>query len=854
MRMKKHLVFAFAVFLIAGIFASYSIGSPKHSIKEIYSKGAFIQGPINISFSNESGNSLFSDSNGNSIKLIDLLETDSRHNYNCYPDDCNFYYSATNGQQTKTIDFTSKNETFTGFKLTGELSGINSVNFKIESPAERNCNNQLKIDLFNDGVFEIGNYKSHAEDCGTIKNYGCFNSSQTQKTEWELNDRFCQGIKLPEAPGFVLGAWVKNESGTLNLTMELFTKDGEPLGDEGAMCYLPAPTSQEGEVSCEINYLVTKENDYYACVYPRGNGKYWVRGYRYIDECGFYGNPVPDETPYALQFYAIPKKFAAIGTLTITNNLSSGETLADLISEYIDEKNSGLDCGNQGCVIPIRLVSGVSQSVTLKELTLSYEQSDGAVTSEKNFFDVAETPPLITATKQNIYLDKGNFSVPNSVGPYYFKLYFKNSLLFSKRVEVQKGVSILSVYPLKTARAFATDFNANLDGNASKYEWDFGDNSTIETTTTGGITHTYSSVGNYTLLLKIEDNQGISSSRSFQVEVGSVGTILKSLINQTRNDLNRITSNLSGYDSFSSDAIKKILNSDETEQKLTKIELDYNLISANGTESDYDALLVRIIEINIPNYIYRSLDSEPLTFYPEKADIDLDVLTSVGGGDYGDLEDEYKDAILSWNLENIDMKISIDGFSANYGSQDSTLLNTLELDIDDLGSEGTSYLFIQSMTGMQFKNNSNFSEDSGYYYKEFSGDEIVEFYTTQSISFESLPIFISPAITSLNVISDDEPTKQENEFNWMLFGIAIGGVVLLGIIIYFYLKSWYKNKYESHLFKNKNDLYNIVNYIQNARQQGKQEKEIISDLKKANWGSEQINYVMKKFKGKKVGL
>jgi len=65
--MNKKFIFVIfiAIILIAGVFASYVLGNPKDSIQEKYSKGANIQGWINISFQNEYANSIFSDSFGN---------------------------------------------------------------------------------------------------------------------------------------------------------------------------------------------------------------------------------------------------------------------------------------------------------------------------------------------------------------------------------------------------------------------------------------------------------------------------------------------------------------------------------------------------------------------------------------------------------------------------------------------------------------------------------------------------------------------------------------------------------------------------------------------------------------------
>jgi hypothetical protein len=77
-------------------------------------------------------------------------------------------------------------------------------------------------------------------------------------------------------------------------------------------------------------------------------------------------------------------------------------------------------------------------------------------------------------------------------------------------------------------------------------------------------------------------------------------------------------------------------------------------------------------------------------------------------------------------------------------------------------------------------------------------------------------------------------------------------LVFFALAVYVALQWWYKEKYEKYLFKNRNDLYNLMNFISNARSQGLQDKEIIGKLKASGWGGEQINYVFKKMAGKAI--
>jgi PKD repeat protein len=79
------------------------------------------------------------------------------------------------------------------------------------------------------------------------------------------------------------------------------------------------------------------------------------------------------------------------------------------------------------------------------------------------------------------------------------------------------------------------DYSTDADGNIASWRWDFGDGGSYSSTATGDTTHTYTSAGNYTAILTVTDNTGLSSSTSFTITVNpapmpiSVGDITMSL-------------------------------------------------------------------------------------------------------------------------------------------------------------------------------------------------------------------------------------------------------------------------------------------------------------------------------------
>ena len=77
---------------------------------------------------------------------------------------------------------------------------------------------------------------------------------------------------------------------------------------------------------------------------------------------------------------------------------------------------------------------------------------------------------------------------------------------------------------------------------------------------------------------------------------------------------------------------------------------------------------------------------------------------------------------------------------------------------------------------------------------------------------------------------------------------------MIFIIFYIILQKWYAKKYENYLFKNKNDLYNLISFIENAKKKGTDDKKILVSLKKSGWKGEQLKYIIRKYLGKRTGM
>jgi len=837
--------------LTSVISASFEIGNLSHSIDKQYGPLDYIRGWINISLDNEPANSVFEDSKGNSISLIDLLKKNTDFDYSCIPVNCESGYSASNGESTKSFNLGIGESKIIGFKFNEDITIINSVNFSVESTATQACYNQLEIDVFNDGTTEFGNNKTTYGDCSFLKSYGCFNESKNVN-EYSIGNypsKHCQRIKLSESPGFKLGAWVKSNGDTRTLTMTLYNLYGEEI--EGANCELPANTGEQ-EIYCDITYLVTESKDYYVCIYSDEYGSSAIKGYSdTANGCGFYGTGIQSENA-AFKIFAEGKKFADVGTLNINNSLLYGNSLGEEIQDYIIETYGSLDCSS-GCVVPIKFDSKKEQEVTIKDLEIKYDTNLGP-TTETNFYDLSENPAIVNADFQELYLNEGNFSVPLDKEDFDFELTLDGKDVISENVSIGNVPIIESLTPTRTASAFPTQFKVivNSSRNITKYEWNFGNNDT-KTTTTNKITYTYNSTGNYELKITITDSSQLSSYKIFNVLVVSPEEIINTTIKKMQEDLSNIKSQIKDFPLFYQESLDLILNTSETEDELKQIQRDFNSASS---EEDYNKIMTDLLNLEIPESIIISKSADSIPFYPDEDKINLDILKTIGGGDYNlSDEDKYLNSIIAWNQENLETKVTFKEISARYESYDEkAILRIFKLKIGEQGSlSETPYLILTKLDNLRFDKNYLEKEESGYVYisLEETGKTII-FSTTEKIDFIDLPVFISPEIDRL-VISK-EPTPPEENGKWALLILILFFLLIIGIIGYIILQEWYKRQYENHLFKNRNNLYNLLSYIGGSKRKGLKDKEIVSKLRKSGWGSEQIDYAMKKYSGKKTGM
>jgi hypothetical protein len=276
-----------------------------------------------------------------------------------------------------------------------------------------------------------------------------------------------------------------------------------------------------------------------------------------------------------------------------------------------------------------------------------------------------------------------------------------------------------------------------------------------------------------------------------------------------------------------------------------------------GNESDYRNIVTELSELKIPERIFVSQSAPDYVFYPINGEINVDVMKEIEDGSYTETDADYVNSIYAWNTENMVNDLAFEELSAKYAVESEPLLRVFKFKVSQKNALSyNSYFVIKNIENLEFKENYGEKSADGYKYITLTrGANEIVFTTTENVNFENVPAFISPGLSKLSVVdSEDILPGDETTFPIKTFLWVIVIVLIIGIAAYIGLHMWYKKRYEEHLFKNKNDLYNLLHFIDSQRKKEVNEREIHEKLKKSGWNSEQIKLAMRKHSGKKTGM
>ncbi|MBI2043199.1 PKD domain-containing protein [Candidatus Pacearchaeota archaeon] len=860
--MKKAVIFLLLVILVSNfISADFTNGNLSRSIEKKYPLGSSLRGWINISLNEESVNSLFETGFGDGISLVDLMDLNKFEagvNYTCSPLDCASDYSSVDesGESIKEITLGSRESKVFGLRFLGEtIDEINGFSMNIQSNAPESTFKQLFIDVLADGE----NDWESSDASGNFYNedFGCFDPlTQTLGETLIITNSFCEKINIPIAPEVEIGAYITdptNPSASFRFTID---------NENGNSASCDVSVLRGGRIGCvPEDFKIDKQEDYYVCIKNNeddpANYNYKIKFEQAGEICGY---ATSKQFPKDFQIFAKPGKFAALGTIAL--NELDGE-----IGGYILDKYNG-KCANE-CIVPIRITSGKNQqqAVTISDVHINYEvdgtfrcyNEEIGICEGGNFpiHNISETPAKITSGFLKILLDYANFSVPGNFGRHNLSLSLNDEPIFSETIEIEKVPQIVSLSPMIAIAALPTEFKVrvntfNSSARIINYEWDFGDDSPSQKTTENKTTYTYTEIGEYVVTIMVTDSNRKSSSKSFNIEIATPRNAVNKLLKRNLDNLNNIKAQIENLSLFEQNSLDAILNLDDVESILSDIQ--QRNATAGSDDNDYISIMADLVTLSIPSSIDITKNVESIPFFPSEESVNLQILKKIGGGNYGNDSEKYTQAVLAWNAANSQTKISSKEFTANFEDNPVEILNVFKLQISSNPEIDGAYLIMPEFENLTFDGDYSEQKEEGYVSIRLEGGETIGFSTIEDIEFSELPAFISPKLSEISIQKEFKILNTEKISDLTLIILVVLLVSLLGFISYITMQQWYKRKYESHLFKNRNDLFNIVSYVHNMKKQGVEDRKVSLGLKKAGWNSEQVAYIMKKYYGKRTGM
>lgn len=843
--MKKIIILFFAIFvLLSNVNATMVVKN--YSIDENYYSGDSIQGTINFSLKDEFYNSTFTDSENNNLTLGEFLKK-TNYQHNCSTDECKENFVETNSRASLTFNLKNNESKIIGFVFKKNIEEIKSFNMKLTSDVGTSETNQIILDFFDNGQKVIKNNKSNQTE-NLIKRITCSESTPDWGTVNITNKVACQKFNFSESHEHKIGGVIKKENeGTNNIKVSLYSTEGNYL----TSCNIDNSNINNSfiEKTCEINYSIEEKEEYVVCITSenRGTSSFYTRGYQPYNENNSCGSIDYGSQDFIANYnlVAYSKKFDSVGDILIQDT----DNFPNYLEYYIKENYGSLQCSEESpCYVPLKITANKNQTINLSNLKIDYETEASISTSINLYSELSIEPTKATGSFQNVIINN-IFYIGDGDGKKQYELSFNGKKIIDEEIDIAQ--LNFKITPTTAIRSYPHSFNITTDSNLNftSCYWDFGDN-TNETTKTAQTTHVYNRTGNQTINAILTTKEGKNLTREFSIEVKSPNTWINFEIKKFKAIIENIEDEISKLSTEEKELVKTFFDTKNLTEQMNQVEENFKLLNPTDDPTpivnfllnfEYPEKITNFQHLNIPFYFEE--DSIPLEFLKQSNSEEIQVSDS-----------ELKKAIVYFGASKLFLEISEDILQIEYNTNKKSAINTFSLSINPEKSVGNYYLFFDKNTISPIgKNQDNETGDYGYF--KLSGRNTINFkYISEDYAGE-LPISASPVLLSeleINSLGDITELKEINKP--LLITIAFIILLSLGFFLYFLLSKWYNTKYERYLFTDKNNLYNVMIYVNNSKKAGMEDSEIKNKLLKSGWSREQINYIMKKFENKNTGM
>ena len=858
--MEKKVWFGVLILLILAFLPIVNAGFnyANNNIAKSYSGGDKIKGKINISFQKEPVNSILNSNFEGEITLIELLKKNSFSevkDYNCSTINCASQYIAKN--QINDISLEPGERKIFGFKLSGRDIEIKSAKFSLSGNSAATCYGQFLIDTLDKNETYIQNYKYVGVPCGN-RQYGCFdNSVENYDLATITSTPYCEKIKLVPAPAFQVGAKIKNSTqGSTNIKMQIYSNEWDELGK----CNLPKHSQETEELKCIINFSNINIKEYYICVSSDTSKDYRIRSEQEGEICG---NSDIDFNNYARDYeiFADALQFDTpnIEINETTFNKISGKRFAEYLDDYVSEKYDRA-CPIDGCIIPFEIIPEKMENLVISNAEIQYNAAGASGLSNSKIYLVEKTDSTIDSKYLDIELEHSGIKIPLGSRERKLALSLGGKMILPEPLDI------------KVSQSFEFDISQKffLVGIDYKIEaittekiiassWKFGDEK-ITNSLSKKISHKYLEEKEYLMEVELTREDGVKSSRVFKVRAGDAKTSSKAIVEQYDARIKDINSQIKNYSACLSKEIEDVLNISQLIDSLKKIKESYDYsemadsLNRTNESHNYSEMLISLLKLKIP-YSISTSESAKSSLSVVLGRINTDIIENISGEEFEEVdEEELRLRIINWTKENYDSEIKYDVISVYYEDKKEDIFTYFKIKLTPKNDEIEDSNLILNYP----KEEIIFIKDYG---ETSSGDGTVitvpgnlevEFLLPGKIELSELGIYVSPNINNLGVLGEIKKHVEESRFKSASWLIAL--VFFSTFVVYIILQEWYKRRYESYLFKNRDDLYNIVNFIYNSRIAKIEDRDIRKKLLGTNWSGERITYAFKKIDGRRTGM
>jgi hypothetical protein len=836
-------------------FATFSYKN--NSIETSYVAGETIKGTLNISFSEELASALMTSNFNGSIKLVDLLEKNGFEegiDYSCTKRNCAPDYST--GDSISSFSLSSNEPKFIGFKITGDDIEIISLKFSLSSDATSACSNQIIIDVLDKNDSFLYNRKYRNNFCGAEK-WGCFDSSLGDYALAEIiTAPYCEKVHLPAAPAYLIGANIRNGTTNTKLNMELFSLDGSDWNLLGG-CELPKNKIQTEILGCIVNTTTIKEGDFFVCLSAQADSDFKIRIEESGETCGTEITGETENFDTDFEIFAKPAEFDSVGVLRVNDSEFAhvnAKELAGYIEEYKDEKYEQ-NC-SAGCVFPFK-ISGISQNIALNDVELKYTRG-GIRQSVSTMYSLSKDESKVSSIYPlNIDLEKAGFEIPIGTSETFLRLYLgQRAILPSpKALNITPSFSF-DLEPRTTLLGVNTEFEVVTSAIIVSSLWNFGDGTPVQTSDEKIISHRYTAYkeGGYPMEIELVRSNGVKAKRSFMISFGSFEESVRRIVADYEPRLGNLSRQIKTFPTAVAAQIEKRINISEINATLKRIKTD---IAAGKSEEEYLNMVKQLIALDMPLSVGIKESGKVLPLLIGAENIDTDYIEQISGKQVLESGKEaLKESIIGWMGKNYDGNIDYDTIAKlKEGGKQEAIATKIKINLNKKAGAGSeaAYLIINyPKEGIVFLGNYSERAVGSGAYVPVGDSASIEFILPGEVKLSEMGIYLSPTVDNLGY-EGTEITRAEG-FKWGRFILWIVVLLIVAFAGYIALQEWYKRKYESSLFKNPNELYNLINFIYNSRKGMLKDSEILKKLKDTGWSGEKISYAFNKIDGKRTGM